>query len=75
MLYEVITNGNLSFLLKQSVSVLGAAAYAFLFTYVMLAVINKVTPVKVTEEQETEGLDMSLHGEQAYVDQDAAKAA
>jgi ammonia channel protein AmtB len=29
--------------------------------------INKITPVKVSEEQEALGLDESLHGESAYL--------
>ena len=41
--------------------------YAFGFTYVMLRVINAITPVKVTEEDERH-LDQSLHGEMAYAD-------
>ncbi len=61
-----LLEGNSSFFIKETVAVLGAAAYAFVFTYVMLIVINFVTRVKVTEQEEIEGLDVSLHGEQAY---------
>jgi len=32
----------------------------------MLAVINKITKVRVTEEAEDKGLDEFLHGEKAY---------
>ena len=32
----------------------------------MLMVINKITPVKVTKEEEESGLDNSFHGEIAY---------
>jgi Amt family ammonium transporter len=45
----------------------GAAVYAFLFTYVMLWIINKFTRVQVTVEEEELGLDEALHGEKAYV--------
>lgn len=45
---------------------IGASLYAFLFTYAMLALINLVTTVKVSEADEDLGLDASLHGEQAY---------
>ncbi len=61
-----LLEGNSSFFIKETVAVLGAAAYAFVFTYVMLIVINFITRVKVTEQEEIEGLDVSLHGEQAY---------
>jgi ammonia channel protein AmtB len=30
-------------------------------------VINKITPVKTTEQEETFGLDSTLHGEEAYL--------
>jgi Amt family ammonium transporter len=53
--------------MKECVAVVGAAAYAFLFTYIMLWIINKITPVKVTVEEEELGLDEALHGEKAYV--------
>ncbi len=61
-----LLEGNAGFFAKEMVSVLAAAAYAFVFTYVMLIVINFVTKVKVSEEQESVGLDSSLHGEKAY---------
>jgi Amt family ammonium transporter len=32
----------------------------------MLVIINYITPVKVPESMEKEGLDVSLHGERAY---------
>ena len=59
--------GGSSFFMKECVAVVGAAAYAFLFTYIMLWIINKITPVKVTVEEEELGLDEALHGEKAYV--------
>lgn len=61
-----LLEGNSSFFFKEFVAVIGASAYAFIFTYVMLIVINLITKVKVSEEDEKLGLDTSLHGEQAY---------
>ncbi len=58
--------GETSFFFKQLIAVVGASAYAFIFTYLMLAVINLITPVRVSESDELIGLDSSLHGEQAY---------
>jgi Amt family ammonium transporter len=59
--------GDSSFFFKEVGAVAIAAAYAFAFTYLMLAVINKITPVKVTAEEEEMGLDVTLHGERAYL--------
>ena len=58
--------GGTQFFAKQCIAVFGAAVYAFVFTYVMLAVINIITKVKVSEAEEDLGLDASLHGERAY---------
>ena len=59
--------GNAEFFVKQIVAVLFSSVYAFGFTYGMLWLINRVTPVRVTSEEEAAGLDFSLHGEQAYL--------
>lgn len=59
--------GNVSFFIKQVVAVLGASIYAFVFTYVMLKIINLFTPVRVDDSEEAQGLDKSLHGESAYI--------
>ena len=41
--------GNPSFFVKQLVAVTLASVYAFVFSYVALAVINKVSPVRIGE--------------------------
>lgn len=61
-----LIEGDTSFFLKELVAVAGASVYAFIFTYVMLIVINFITRVKVTDNEEFIGLDESLHGEKAY---------
>ena len=45
-----------------------SSVWAFLFTYGMLWLIDRITPVKVQESDEREGLDQSLHGETAYLE-------
>ena len=58
--------GNAAFFGKEILAVVIASAYAFIFTYIMLILINLVTPVRVSETAEKLGLDASLHGEHAY---------
>jgi len=58
--------GGTAFFGKQLVAVAVSSVWAFAFTYGMLWIINKITPVRVEEAQETEGLDSGLHGENAY---------
>ncbi len=63
-----LLTGNVDFFWTQVIAVVLTSIYAFVFTYVMLHVINFITPVKVTEVDETIGLDETQHGEIAYID-------
>ncbi len=58
--------GGGSFFLKQFVAVFVCSAWAFVFTYGMLGLISRVTRTKVEREAEERGLDIELHGEEAY---------
>jgi len=62
--------GNASFFVTQLIGVAVAIVWAFVVTYVLLWVINKVTPVRVSDAVEQAGLDNALHGETAYVTAD-----
>jgi len=57
--------GGTDFFMKELIAVVGTSIYAFIFTYIMLVLINKITRVKVTAEEEEKGLDSSYHGETA----------
>jgi len=59
--------GNSVFFLKEFVAVTLIAVYAFLFTYAALWLIDKLTPVRVTEAEEENGLDETELGEAAYL--------
>jgi len=59
--------GNGGFLVKQLVAVVLSSVWAFGFTYAMLWLIDRVTPVKVDRQAEESGLDAALHGETAYL--------
>jgi ammonium transporter, Amt family len=59
--------GNGAFFFKQLAAIVGSSAWAFGFTYGMLWLIDRVTPVKVTQLAEESGLDAALHGETAYL--------
>ena len=63
-----LLSGNSSFFVKEVVAVLGSSLWAFGFTYVMLWLINRITPVRVTEAGEEAGLDETEHGEAAYLE-------
>jgi ammonium transporter, Amt family len=59
--------GNWSFFGKQLGAIVLSSVWAFAFTYGMLWLIDRVTPVKVAPQDEESGLDAALHGETAYL--------
>ena len=63
-----LLRGNAHFFLVQCAAVLLSSVWAFVFTYGMLWIIDRITLVKVDEAGETAGLDESLHGEAAYLE-------
>jgi Amt family ammonium transporter len=56
--------------MKQVAAVIISSIWAFGFTYGALWLINKFTPVRVEKSDETNGLDSSLLGEVAYIDEE-----
>jgi len=60
--------GGPTFLGKELAAVAFAAAFAFVVTYLILFVIDRVMDVRVPKEVEVSGLDMELHGEVVYGD-------
>jgi Amt family ammonium transporter len=51
---------------NQVVGILIAWTFAIVGTLVLLKVTDMITGLRVTEEQEIEGLDITQHGEEAY---------
>ncbi|MDR3666118.1 MAG: ammonium transporter [Ignavibacteriaceae bacterium] len=62
--------GNGKFFLIQCLAVIISSVWAFSFTYGMLWIIDKITPVKVDTAKQQSDLDEFLHGEQAYIGED-----
>ena len=60
-------HGNQDFFMVQLAGLALACVWAFAFTYGMLMMIDMITPVRVTDEAEA-ALDVTLHGESAYID-------
>ena len=54
--------GNPMQLVWQLVGVLAAGAYSAIVTYVILKVVHKLVGLRVTTDEEREGLDHTLHG-------------
>ena len=53
-------------LATQACGVASVALYTALMTWVLLKLISYLTPLRVSVEEETEGLDVVLHNERGY---------
>jgi Amt family ammonium transporter len=60
--------GGGAFFVKQCVAVVVSGVWAFVFTWAMLWLIDRVTAVQLDAAAEQRGLDTALHGEVAYLD-------
>jgi len=63
-----LISGDTVFFIAELKALVLACVWAFVFTYGMLWGIDKVTPVRVSEETERTGLDEALHGEPGYTE-------
>jgi Amt family ammonium transporter len=61
-----LLEGNGHQLLNQCVGVAIAWVLGIVGTLILLTIVDKVVGLRVTEEQETQGLDLSQHGEEGY---------
>ena len=51
----------------QGVAVLASIVYSGALTFVLLKLIGAVVPLRTDAEEESTGLDVTQHGEEAYV--------
>jgi ammonium transporter, Amt family len=58
--------GDASQFLWQVIAALVAPTYAFVATFALLKVLGLFMPLRVTEQDESLGLDIQQHGEEAY---------
>ena len=59
--------GNAAQLGYQALAVATVPAYAFVMTYLLLRLVNLVMPLRATEDEESIGMDIVQHGEEAYL--------
>lgn len=55
--------GDATLFLTQLKALVLVSVFAFVGSYILFFVVNKITPLRVTEEKEELGLDISQHGE------------
>jgi Amt family ammonium transporter len=59
--------GNPGLVLKQLIAIVAVIAYSLVVTVIILKVLDATMGLRVKDEHEVEGLDISLHGEKAYL--------
>jgi Amt family ammonium transporter len=64
----LLFGGGAGLLLKQLVGVVGVGAFVFLVSLVFWKIIDAIIGVRVSAEEEIEGLDIGEHGNVAYPD-------
>jgi ammonium transporter, Amt family len=63
MAYSGYLAGNTDMLLIQAKSVLATVAYSAVATFVLLKIVDVIVGLRISEEEEREGLDVTQHGE------------
>ena len=58
--------GNPGQLVAQLLAIAVVAPFSFVGSYLLLKLVNVFSPLRVSEEAEDAGLDLSEHGEEAY---------
>jgi ammonium transporter, Amt family len=61
--YSGLLYGNADMLWIQAKSVLATMAYSAVATYILLKIVDAMVGLRVSEEEEREGLDVTQHGE------------
>jgi Amt family ammonium transporter len=61
-----LLEGNSGQLVNQLIGTVIAIVLGAVGTYVILFIVDKIVPVRATVDQETEGLDLAMHGEEGY---------
>mgnify|MGYP001791957147 CR=1 FL=1 len=67
--------GNPGQVLIQGVAVLTAIVYSGVMSFILLKLISLFIPLRASVNDESEGLDISQHGEEAYLHAEGGSAA
>jgi len=62
-----LLEGNTWQIVPQIVSILAAAGIALVGTFIILKVLDATMGLRVTQDDEIQGLDLSQHGEEGYI--------
>ena len=58
--------GDAGFLVIQALAVVAVMAYSFVISYILARIVKAIIGLRVDEQAEIDGLDISLHEERGY---------
>ncbi len=61
----LLTEGSFSLLMTHTVALIAVIAGVLVASFILYKITDMISPLRVTEDQEAEGLDLSQHGEVA----------
>jgi Amt family ammonium transporter len=64
--YTGLLSGNVHQFTVQIIAAGASVIYAFVMTYILARIVDSLMGLRVTEDEEYVGLDISQHGEKAY---------
>lgn len=62
----IFLGGNVTLLWHQALAVVATIAYGFVATWLIATIIHKTMGMRISESEETLGLDLALHAERGY---------
>ncbi len=62
-----LLEGNVTQFVNQAISVAAAIGIALVGTFIILKVVDALVGLRVSEQEELKGLDLSQHGEEGYI--------
>jgi Amt family ammonium transporter len=63
--YDV--SGGMTLLTGQVAAVVVTFVFSIVSTFIILKILDATMGLRVSQEQETQGLDLSQHGEEGYI--------
>jgi Amt family ammonium transporter len=59
----ILISGETTLFIANLKAVIAVTIFAAVMTYVLIKIVNIITPIRVSQEAETKGLDVAVHGE------------
>ena len=60
-------DGNITLFRNQVIGVVASAVTALIGTFILIKILDATMGLRVTEEEEIRGLDITQHGEEGYI--------